>query len=596
MFSKIDLISRYYCNNVLPQIYGTSLSYPEQLCAVMKGINDVITRVNSFNEFIKEIYELLKDTEKTIKDEVIKIVNKMYEDGVFDEIFGDMIANKIPIKSTTLDMSLYARTITQALPDNATTIDLENYSFPQGGTRFSIGGVHYWVVAYLPHNGSHFEGKGFAQFNVYQEIGNNRLECIGYQVFGGVGHANGLCLSKNNDNGFSILVASSDNNTDRNIIELTFNTTDNKWNNTTITKTIVDSNIKYIQNICEYKGEHFILGDSNKVYKYNYDKNTIEFVAQVEYNANYSGAGLAIDDNYIYIGDSYNNSIAKCDRKTGAVNERFKIPLVTNGGMDLFGELENITVENNILYAVTGRTLAPKNINYFVKVCFWSQNLINNSIIPTNYYNGAHGSDTFFVTGDKPTSHDNATCPSGRLRADGFSSVQEAVDYGKWCKSCNTIRVNVYQPHNISAIFIDTYKPVFISGESYYSENNTQVIIGGIYCLDGQQLRLTQLGFNNHYPDDAVGAYGSLKTNIIYMLNGNLNCKDMYFPVGSVSNPFRITHAIYINGGNCNFYNSVFGTTEEQWNTRTGGSTLVSGNNATINGHGLLTKNINVIG
>lgn len=66
----IAVLRRFYCNRVLPQVYDDSLSFEELLYGVLKKMNEVIEKVNSYDELINYVIDLLENLDKHIKETV----------------------------------------------------------------------------------------------------------------------------------------------------------------------------------------------------------------------------------------------------------------------------------------------------------------------------------------------------------------------------------------------------------------------------------------------------------------------------------------------------------------------------------------------
>lgn len=600
----------YRCNNRnMPQAYDDSLSFQELIYQTIKKLNECIDYVNTWTELANELDKALAEFDEKVKNEVKTIIQAMYESGELKAIIQEVVEQAIEElpreeNASVLDPTRIARAITKAVPEGDTTFTTEDYAFPQGCTTFKVNNIRYYVVALLPAN--NFTGDT-VRVNCYQQTSENYLTMIGSAVYDGLGHANGLCFYSADDSSFSVLVSASQGNLLNDVIKLSFNYNTNTWSSLTEAKTVVNPNISYIGCIAYHNNKNYLLCNNNNIFEYDFSNNTVNFVCQLDFNANISNAGLSVTDDYIYIANSITNSVIKADFQ-GKTVWRYNIPVVANGGMYLFGELESITIEDDMLYAFTGYTLQPLYYNNYVKVQFWKQNLKTNGVQPTvtgnQILNGASYRYTFYVQGDLPTSLDDASNPTGLSYEDAFSTVQEAIDFGKWCDVVKTIRVNINNHFNTSTLFIDTEKPIFLTGEKYYEDhkNATQfedkyAIIGAVINVNCTNLMMKRLGFENRVANIA-NTSSSYKNSCIYCLNSVLNITSPYFPAGTGSNPSYTLNAISLNGGFCNYYKDSIdgGTSEAGWQGSLTNRKFINGAGCTVNGHGDLTLNINVIG
>ena len=59
---------RFHCSKVLPLVYDDTLSYYEQLCKLVKKLNDTIIQVNANTEAIAELQELVASIQLILED------------------------------------------------------------------------------------------------------------------------------------------------------------------------------------------------------------------------------------------------------------------------------------------------------------------------------------------------------------------------------------------------------------------------------------------------------------------------------------------------------------------------------------------------
>lgn len=77
---------RYFCQRVLPSVYGDELSYYEVLCRVTDYLNKTMSNVNVLNEDAKKLYAYV--------EELYAILEKFMTNG-FDEYYADQVIHWI---------------------------------------------------------------------------------------------------------------------------------------------------------------------------------------------------------------------------------------------------------------------------------------------------------------------------------------------------------------------------------------------------------------------------------------------------------------------------------------------------------------------
>lgn len=89
---------RYFCQRVLPAVYGDEISYYELLCKVVNYLNQTMDNVNQMNEGFKELEALvhqLRDYVENyfanldVQEEINNKLDQMAADGFFDKFFTD---------------------------------------------------------------------------------------------------------------------------------------------------------------------------------------------------------------------------------------------------------------------------------------------------------------------------------------------------------------------------------------------------------------------------------------------------------------------------------------------------------------------------
>ncbi len=137
---------------------------------------------------------------------------------------------------------------------------------------------------------------------------------------------------------------------------------------------------------------HLFVWDNSNPYLYRVDKNDLDAVAQViDVSAYYPIYGFAVDDNYIYLPEIYNNSIVRLDATTMAfVDETFSYTIDAN--TYYFYTPENIFSDGTYLYITS---------NY------------DNSVIKVSAANPSVGIASSILAGGVDLSYPEGVCVDG---------------------------------------------------------------------------------------------------------------------------------------------------------------------------------------
>ena len=77
---------RYFCNRVLPAVYGDEISYYELLCKVVKYLNDTMGHVNDINGDLQTLYQYVKELQEKFEEYVQSGFEEYYANQVIDWI------------------------------------------------------------------------------------------------------------------------------------------------------------------------------------------------------------------------------------------------------------------------------------------------------------------------------------------------------------------------------------------------------------------------------------------------------------------------------------------------------------------------------
>lgn len=587
----------------------------------LKYINE--NTLPTVDELKKKVDELLNKLDDSVKEEVTRIINDMYNSGELAQIIGEIVANSLEGKNGDFDLSHMGYVLHKAhsygmvaLPTqqySEMTINEELYNMAQGNCVFTICGNLYWAVAYVCSNGGSFDqtkptGSNSAAIYVYTINSDGSMKYVTHKEFAVLGHCNTMTFL----NGYlyispnSYVGSAGGTTTDIHRISFDGSTLGGNWEPSSQTyRAETRTPVGWIYDtafsdcICAYDNKLYLCDSVMSLYEYDWDTNTVTLVTErLNGSEGYTGDGFAIDDNYIYMGTGY-YKIKRYNKKLGYIDWVYKLPIKCNNNSYKIGEVEGFTVLDGIIYVLGCYNLAgvSKEYNTYTVTRFYRQNLATNNIHDTHSYNWSNGyvmrQVSFYINGSLPEDTDNPTNNIGDTLATGFKCLQIALDYiesNDWINRANII-VNQYR--NLSTVDIRTGKPITITGANYYNATGIRPSIGQVHIAPNSYVSLQFLGFNNVLPSNIGNSYAL--NSCIFALGSYLDLEDNVFPTGIVTNQINVRYAMNLPRcyANVRITDSSGDTTETAWNTyrkKIGVDTPIFVNtyNSSVNGHGAI--------
>nr|DAK71921.1 MAG TPA: hypothetical protein [Caudoviricetes sp.] len=573
--------------------------------------------INPTLEDVKnKVDALVADLDGTIKDEVSKVINNMYESGELGAVIAQAIANSMTGKSGNIDLSHMGYILHKAhswafsqLPpvDQAFTIDEEYYNSLQGNSVFMINGNLYWACAYVCQNGSHFETNNAIRMYIYTINQDSSLSYITDREFAGVGHANGVGYC----NGYIYItsnsIAGSGGGLTTNVCRISFDGENlggvwssnyNKYTVEVKTPTGVEGD--FTDFVCGYNDVIYFADSNMSIYTFDWDSG----VATKVYNRingieGYTGDGMSVTEDYIYMGAS-GYRIKRYNKQLGYVDWVYQLPTKANNGAFKIGEVEGFTVINGILYLAGGYNLSGLSTKYntYSVTHFYQQNLATNDItIPAliNWSNGTMMENTIFTTtGAIPSDRDNPRHIVNMVNYLDTNSIQMALDLIESNDYIRRATISIRQRRNTETIDIRTTKPITIDG-SYYRTNiekETSPSIGHIYTASNPSLYILNIIINNRLPEDISNS--NVTDNCICSIGGIISVRNCAFSTGLITNNANVKYAIKAYYGALNVRtDEAYSTNPEQWESLraglgvtgakyTGGSDIIRNINKTV--------------
>jgi hypothetical protein len=586
---------------------------------IQKALKELDYINPTLEEVKNKVDALVADLDGTIKDEVTKVINNMYESGELGAVIAQAIANSMTGKSGNIDLSHMGYILHKAhswafsqLPpvDQAFTIDEEYYNALQGNSVFMVNGNLYWACAYVCQNGSHFEKNNAIRMYIYTINQDGSLSYITDREFAGVGHANGVGYC----NGYIYItsnsIAGSGGGLTTNVCRISFDgenlggvwsSTYNKYTVEVKTPTGVEG--EFTDFICGYNDVIYFADSNMSIYTFDWDSG----VATKVYNRingieGYTGDGMSVTADYIYMGAS-GYRIKRYNKQLGYVDWVYQLPTKPNNGAFKIGEVEGFTVINGILYLAGGYNLSGLSTKYntYSVTHFYRQNLATNDITVPALINWSNGyvmeNSIFTTTGAIPSDRDNPRHIANSLDYLNTNSVQMALDLIESNDYIQRAIISIRQRRNTETIDIRTTKPITIDG-SYYRTNIEKGVspsIGHIYTASNTSLYIINIIINNRLPEDISNSNAT--DNCICSNGGLISIRNCAFSTGLITNNANVKYAIKAYNGTINARtDESYSTNPEQWESLrvalgvtgakyTGGSNIIRNINQTVTGN-----------
>lgn len=370
----IAVLRRFYCNRILPQVYDDSLSFEELLYGVLKKMNEVIEKVNSYDELIKYVIDLLENLDKHIKEIVTEQLQKWYDDGTLKEILAvicapyfdefrkeiaqikkDFLTFKNQPHSTYIDFERWLLGWTYR-GENLANSEQETDRYPvnQGGARYTIGGNHYYACAFVPRGHTlelHPTTAAVVIFNYSNgaQVARRDIE--------GLGHANSIVYNSKRN---SLFIATSDLNgaPSKTIFELNATTlaTIQKYSAPAGYNESAVSSVAYDQT-----NDQMYISQSLNVYEWNPATNTASNMVALS-NPGFDYTMQTVKANATaFVMLTYSPNTIRIYDKAGVYIRQFTIPQYLDNQRFWSGEFEDLTVNDKFYVYANSQGITAVN-------------------------------------------------------------------------------------------------------------------------------------------------------------------------------------------------------------------------------------------
>lgn len=510
-------------------------------------IHKALTELNYINknvlptvdELKDKVDQLIADLDGAIKDEVQRVINDMYESGelaeILESIIDERLSQAFAPKEFMIDTRREFRVALRAQNYNSTTFNDEIYSYCQGGNMFMRQGVQYYIGCYKVSwgNNTYYKNDN-ADIRLYMYLGG-RWQFVKNQVYS-VGHANDIRYIPELDK-FFVVEGSVYNQTatetgSKQIIVIDWDLPAQPTAEFTINGFY--PNRDRITCIDYFDGKYWAFigsgGDSPvQIYTFtltdNYVVENLETydVFYVPYHAEtpYTMicAGVCQNEDYIFMGNTAPAGIYRYNKHTKKLDCFYNIGDTTNNSMCMTGEIENLSLIDNIIYISTS-IHSNQTVNYWDYNQVFSFDYVNGLAVPNKVFT-SYGGSTRVISVGNPNSDTNIDAavreisnPNGLTGDYGlpFQTWGEAFLFINAQHTWKDITIRPITRNLIEYCVINCPdKSIFIDGTTFYNnhpnDSYTQRFchIGGLF-VEGGHLTVEYMWIENRVPSGVVSS------------------------------------------------------------------------------------------
>lgn len=580
-FAHLAYMLGLYSNKTIPQTYIGEFSNYELLLSLMNKVNEIIQRTTEYDDIMKEIQALLDDIDDTIREEVERILQQMYDDGEFAGIIAEIFENVTAPKEFKIDTRREFRICRPVMPYNATTVSGEWYSFCQGGKMFKRNNTLYYVACMkIARSDNSYYNNNLADVRVYRfNTLDGKWEFYNHNIYP-LGHANDICYVEPMDSFIVAHATDYESTLQTNLNNKKFTIIDFSLpNDTSVTLTneniFSDEERAGITCIDFYDGKLWFgrgAGASTTIIKidtidvpenarddYNWligvPEQYVRFNVPVTAGTPYVMvmAGMCQNENYIFLGNTAPCGIYRFNKTTKQIDCFYEIGSKTNADYFPTGEMENLSCIDDIIY-IGASVRGNQELYYYCYTQVFSFDFINNTRVPNQIvttYGGTYrvinvGTQhyTLDAQNNKVYAYDKLTInpdmreisnPNGMGGANGepFPTWEEAILHINAQNLWDTITIRQQTRYMVEYVCINSSKNIFIDGATFYNsmssyENEAEryARVGGLY-IDGTNIIIDHMWIQNLSPLNLT-AYA---THQIFIRNSNATIHNCVFYV-----------------------------------------------------------------
>lgn len=475
------------------------ISNTEKVHFLFKKMNDVIEKVNSYDELFAELKSILAGFDETVRDEVEKYIREMYLNGELKDILKKVVSEyitdmlKTPSKSTTLDFARLFRKILNVGENNFYNTDNNQYTYMQGCVEFYHNNEHLCAISCKCSNHTIYRYNNNAVIKIYDM--DTRL--FKAEMNFTVGHCNSLAYDEKT--GY-LYIAWNYVNVDqteastlvRNVSRVLVDDIIHGVASSFATRS-VDHGFNSSSTVACYNGDLFV-GNRNKFCKFDFDNNIVEEIYELYGDDNLPNVkyiqDMAINNNYILLLSYLPSRLYLYDKETLEFLWSYNIPDCLNNHCYRVLEPEAITLnDNGDIYLFSGGHMCKKDFNAYDIAQVFKQNLYHNTVAAKHSKEADQKGRNIEVHLNHKYWAENREEMPELENPDGsparpFAYPQEALNYIEDNPDIHKGSIVVHSDFGGCPWYICTYKNLFI----YPIDELTQDIYMGSVAIEGCNL------------------------------------------------------------------------------------------------------------
>lgn len=534
----------------IPALYGQGLSDYEILVRVGKVIADCVNKVNSFEELAKELEKALSDLDGYVKDEVIRVIEEMYNNGELEDILNDVLSEYFERATaprfTQPETNRLFRICRKAHEFTNVNLSTEtpHFSYCQGGCMFVREGITYFVGCFIiGANDSQYYHGDDCDIRIYRKYSGGWY--FVKNAIKNVFHGNDIAYDKINDRFYitpSVQWVAIQGGGYRQEAMNTVYILD--WDlNFTDEEAVTFPQVNKLSNVCCINGDVFVCSDGQQptIYKViNFETPELEIEMNIDLtDSRYTelsktfglyGSGLCGNENYFFMGTTIPNAILRFNRITKKLDWIYGLTEFGNNHMFRYGEFENISIIDDTIYFTTSiqNNSVVHFLDYAQVFCF---DYTNNSMLPNKCLTKQSNGEYIILNVGNPNndaSIDSEIFEISNPNGDAnnyFPTLNEAIMYANSQNYYDTVEISIKTRNILEPLVFSTNKNIFIEGDSYYTNHSGESDLN---------LRYVHIGF--------VFVYGG---NVTFQ---NVQIENRNYSGGSLSGD-RLNYQIIIRNG-----------------------------------------------
>lgn len=554
MFFNLPYLAAFVPYNIVPinELYAWSNN--QKIHILFHKIAELVKATNDYDKIFEEIKGMLDDFDDEMKRQLTALLEAMYEDGSLQDLIGQVVSERLSSALSTpefcVDVSREFRIALEKYSYNATAFTEEKYSYCQGGcvTKNWYNPTNpnskYFIGAFVCGNGSTHQYNDNLDLRVYEWNSHYNTFSFVKNKKVSANHGNSIAVDIENE---CIYVAPSmkyDGGTTLVPCNLLFKY-DFDLNEIGVTKI---NELQKCSNVAVYNGDVYVSQDGNtlnikKIISWGSQEDgaivedfaTLTVEAPQTNSYGLSGDGLAITDDFIFVGRGVPNGVYRFNRNNDNKLDCFyNIGQFGNSHTFPIGEVECISCVDDTIYV---NTIQNSNnvLSYYNYTQVFSFNYVNNEKLPNRLYQADASSYRVIHVGDS-TSDESVRAeyreisnPNG-LANMPFPLITEALMYANAQDIYTHLELKCITQNLVEYVVVMSNKFIKISGEDFYNShsgrddiNERYVHLGGFY-INGSNVTLSVVQIENRTPislSDSLSKYQIYAIDSVININSN---------------------------------------------------------------------------